>query len=400
MREEIIDLKRDGITLHGIVTIPDSHSENEKLPLLIICHGFGGDLGYEPESVYRKISDLAIEEGYMTLRFDFDGHGKSSGSMETMDLFREVLDGIEVIRYALNREDVGKIVLLGHSQGGVVASALAGLYADEIDGLILLAAAASLQDDAREGICFETKYDTDHIPEFVTVDHGRHKMGGHYFRLAKYFPIYELASHYHGRALIIQGKEDAIVRPGVAQKFTAALPGSVLVLLDHLDHALEGAGQGEMLAEIGTFLRAGRNNEDMKSRTGDVILNIHVKLDAHYEVGKYHMLPFHGEAESQYFHGTILPGGVDTQRQEGDTIYLSARYILEGTDSAGNPCRIFIENNGIDNGKDDLYTIPTMITDSPVLQPFTVCPLRGTIEPEEDGILIKITALNLHEDRA
>lgn len=266
MREEVIDIKRDGIPLHGIVTVPDSQENNEKRPILLICHGFGGDLGYEPESVYRKISDLAIEQDYMTLRFDFDGHGKSGGSMESMDLFREVLDGIEMIRYAKHRKDAGSITLLGHSQGGVVASALAGLYADEIDGLILLAAAGSLQDDAREGTCFETKYDTDHIPEFVTVDHGRHKMGGHYFRIAKYFPIYELASHFQGRTLIIQGKEDAIVRPGIAQKFAAALPGSSLLLLDHLDHGLEGKGQAEMLAKIGSFLGSSKNNEIQSRR--------------------------------------------------------------------------------------------------------------------------------------
>ena len=411
MQEETIEITRDGIKLHGIVTVPDGHKNNEKLPLLLICHGFGGDLGYESDSVYKKISDLAIGEGYMTLRFDFDGHGKSGGSMEFMDLFREVLDGIEIIRYAQHREDVDKITLLGHSQGGVVASVLAGLYADVIDGLVLLAAAASLQDDAREGICFGTKYDTDHIPEYVTVDNGRHKLGGHYFRIAKYFPIYELAAHFRGRALIIQGTEDSIVRPGVAQKFAATLTGSRLLLVDDLDHALEGAGQAKMLAEIGKFLKSGSsspadsshpadriqgtegNNETLHPQAEETILNIHVKLDGHYEVGKYRMLPFHGYAESPYFHGTILPGGVDTQRQAGNTLYLSARYILEGIDSAGNKCRIFIENTGIDNGIDDLYTIPTMVTDSPVLQRFSATPLRGTIEPDPAGLLIRIFTL-------
>ena len=53
------------------------------------------------------------------------------------------------------------------------------------------------------------------------------------------------------------------------------------------------------------------------------------------------MLLFNGDAEGSGFKGKILPGGVDTQRQlKNDPLQLSARYILEGVDSAGKYCRL------------------------------------------------------------
>ena len=44
------------------------------------------------------------------------------------------------------------------------------------------------------------------------------------------------------------------------------------------------------------------------------------------------MITFHGDAESEYFKGKILPGGVDTQRSVEGGMLLSARYMLEGID--------------------------------------------------------------------
>ena len=83
-------------------------------------------------------------------------------------------------------------------------------------------------------------------------------------------------------------------------------------------------------------------------------------------------IPFEATADGPYFTGTVLPGGVDTQRIFPDgRRELSARYILEGTDCAGNPCHIFVENNGVLHPREDGSTyfaaVPTMVTDSPVL---------------------------------
>jgi hypothetical protein len=126
------------------------------------------------------------------------------------------------------------------------------------------------------------------------------------------------------------------------------------------------------------------------------ILSIKVLLDQFIDIKGSKkdvcMILFHGEAHSEYFNGTILPGGVDTQMcDKGKNRTLSARYVLVGKDKDNNECHIFIENQGKqeDNGE-ILYTCPKIVTDSKILSWMEDIPLIGTVSGEEDCIRIKI----------
>lgn len=93
------------------------------------------------------------------------------------------------------------------------------------------------------------------------------------------------------------------------------------------------------------------------------------------------LLPFTGECTGPYFSGTILPGGVDTQRIETDgRAALSARYSLEGTDCEGRPCKLFIENTAHSCPGKDTVTHPTIRTDSEALRWLETAELTGRIE--------------------
>ena len=76
-----------------------------------------------------------------------------------------------------------------------------------------------------------------------------------------------------------------------------------------------------------------------------------------------------------------------TQKIEKDgSILLSARYMLEGTDSAGNACRVFVENQGN-------WTIgftPSVVTDSPLLAGWETASLYATADGIPEGVLIRI----------
>ncbi len=135
---------------------------------------------------------------------------------------------------------------------------------------------------------------------------------------------------------------------------------------------------------------------DISSRNGKKILELKVYLDDSLEVkgrtGQATMVIFHGEVESEWFCGKTLSNSVDTQTiWPGQPWQVSARYILEGTDKDGNPCRMFVENNGgmTDNGE-GIYTIPRILTDSAALQWLEDADLYGRVEGKEDYISIKI----------
>lgn len=98
------------------------------------------------------------------------------------------------------------------------------------------------------------------------------------------------------------------------------------------------------------------------------------------------MIPFSCEAEGNYFNGKSVADGVDTQITSANGFSLSARYMLEGTDRSGNPCRLFIENNGtsLDN------CIPKIYTDSYELAFLEKAKLTADVECVENGVVVKI----------
>ena len=99
------------------------------------------------------------------------------------------------------------------------------------------------------------------------------------------------------------------------------------------------------------------------------------------------MIPFTGTTEGPYFQGKTVGSGVDTQRiGEDGAARLSARYMLEGTDAAGNACRIYIENEG--NGQEGF--IPRIVTDSPLLKGWETAELGATVDGIPGGVLVKI----------
>ena len=108
--------------------------------------------------------------------------------------------------------------------------------------------------------------------------------------------------------------------------------------------------------------------------------------------GEVVMIPFGGTVQGEIFNGVVCPGGVDCQRVNLTGVrHMCARYMLEGTDSAGEKCHIFVDNNGWFNGMQSPFqTVPTFMTDSKTLAPsLHQNKFRGEGHPREGGVTIK-----------
>ena len=71
---------RNGHTLRGIVTLPDTEG---KVPFVVHLHGFAGSCsGYK--SMYTHLSRALAAQGIGSARFDFYGNGESDGEFEDM----------------------------------------------------------------------------------------------------------------------------------------------------------------------------------------------------------------------------------------------------------------------------------------------------------------------------
>jgi len=113
-------------------------------------------------------------------------------------------------------------------------------------------------------------------------------------------------------------------------------------------------------------------------------------LDAYDVKGKrktINMVPFTAEASGEYFTGKTMGVSVDTQTyEEGVVGKLSARYMLEGTDFTGQKCRVYIENNTMDDG----VLRPSIVTDSKALSDWEEKKLRADLEVIEGGVFIRV----------
>ncbi len=105
------------------------------------------------------------------------------------------------------------------------------------------------------------------------------------------------------------------------------------------------------------------------------------------------MINFTGTAQSEYFQGEVLPGGVDTQTQYPDGFTnLSARYMLKGVDADGRECLIYV-NNEITRDTPQGFTTPKIVTDSPLIDSLTDGELLGKIGFENGNLKIQIFAV-------
>ncbi len=235
--------KTDTISINGSVgklfSIVNRPSSKGKVPLVIICHGFSGNCR---SSFMTSLSQSITSQGMATLRFDFNGHGRSDGEFKDMTVLNEIEDLKDVIAWARKQPWVENISLVGHSQGGVVVSMVSGELGDkEIKAEVLLAAAAVLRDDALRGNTMGAIYDPWNFKgDYIELPHspeaGALLLGKNYVETAIRLPIYETAANYDGPALIVQGTHDQIVPYTYAERYNEKIRNSELKLIPDETH--------------------------------------------------------------------------------------------------------------------------------------------------------------------
>lgn len=220
--------------LYGLLALPDL-PENGKCPMVILSHGFKGNLDYP---LWPPIIEALNARGIGALRFDFNGAGKSAGEFVNMTVPNEIDDLLNVIAWVRKQPFTKNISLVGHSQGGVVSGMAAGeCGADQIANLVLMAAAAVLRDDALRGNTQGTTYDPWHLDQPWYLLAGKYKLGRAYIQTAMNLPIYETTAKYKGPALVINGMADVVVPYTYAQRYKQEMPQAELIIVPGENHS-------------------------------------------------------------------------------------------------------------------------------------------------------------------
>lgn len=222
------------------------NNTDKKTPLVIICHGFSGNCR---TPFMTNLSESIVSQGMATLRFDFNGHGRSDGEFKDMTVLNEIEDLKNVIAWAEKQPWVKDISLVGHSQGGVVVSMVSGELGDRtVKAEVLLAAAAVLRDDALRGNTMGAIYNPwDFKGDYIELPHspeaGALLLGKNYVETAIHLPIYETAANYNGPTLIVQGTHDQIVPYTYAERYHEKIKGSELKLIPDENHVFSNTSK-------------------------------------------------------------------------------------------------------------------------------------------------------------
>ncbi len=138
--------------IHGTLIHPQPDSEALQPALLIIAGSGAIDRnGNNPDqsiNLYNQLAEVISESGFVTLRYDKRGTGRSGGDYMSTGLWDLVADAKEAFRYLKEQSfvDKKKVFVIGHSEGAMLATEVA--KDEDIAGLILLSGAAETLHEA------------------------------------------------------------------------------------------------------------------------------------------------------------------------------------------------------------------------------------------------------------
>ncbi|MDY0199409.1 MAG: S9 family peptidase [Tenuifilaceae bacterium] len=113
---------RDGLTIHGYITLPKAALEGKKVPLIVNPHG--GPQGIRDSWGFNPETQLFASRGYATLQVNFrisGGYGKEFLRAGFKQIGRKAMDDVEDgVLYVLEQGwvDKDKIAIYGASHGG------------------------------------------------------------------------------------------------------------------------------------------------------------------------------------------------------------------------------------------------------------------------------------------
>ncbi len=193
MRKEVEIKTDDGFTLAGIF-VPSSGSKKG----IVFAHGMTVDKS--SEGIFVRAEPKLNELGFSTLRFDFRGHGQSSGDLTQDFTISGEMEDLKTAVKFMQDEGLEWLGLAGASFGGSIAALYAGDSPKSIQRLFL---ANPVLDYDKAFLHSTTAWA---MKTFIKLVAGRPFVD----EMQRYHPCQELKK-YHSPLLIVHGDRDGKV---------------------------------------------------------------------------------------------------------------------------------------------------------------------------------------------
>ena len=229
-------------------------------PVVLLLHGFTGTrdelaIPGTDEGVFSRTARLLAAAGYASLRVDFIGSGDSDGDFADTTFEGQIADGLAALAFLQSDPRVrgDDIAIIGWSQGGLVATALAGR--SDIPDAVALWAAVADPVTTFSGLLgadvVAAGQATGDTPLPITLPWGA-KIAlkqGFFDQMTRFMPLEEIAS-YGGPLFVAQGTLDTTVPPVAQDRLLAAHDGPEQAYTREMDHVFNVFTSPAMLDEM------------------------------------------------------------------------------------------------------------------------------------------------------
>ncbi|MGL5008950.1 MAG: alpha/beta hydrolase family protein, partial [Paracoccaceae bacterium] len=229
-------------------------------PVVLLFHGFTGARDELPvatteEGVFSRTARMLAEQGYASLRIDFRGSGESPGEFADTTFEGQIADGMAAMEWLAANPAVrgDDLAIIGWSQGGLVASAVAGRSGTP-DAVALWAAVADPAESLGGILGAEVMTAgaaTGDTPLKITLPWGAEiaLKQGYFDGIMAMDPVAEIAA-YQGSLFVAHGRLDTTVLPAAAEKFITAHEGPEELWMAEMDHVFNAFTGPETLDQM------------------------------------------------------------------------------------------------------------------------------------------------------
>lgn len=221
--------QRNGKSIYGIISYPDSSNVQGLPGIAIISHGFNGTHHFGRD-YFQTLNQL----GYAVYSFDFpcgSVHSQSDNNTMEMSVSDEKEALKEIVAYFRQQKGIDRkrVVLIGESQGGLVSALAASELKKQISHLVLIYPALCIPDN------WNARYPRmEEIPEVSEI--WGVKLGRKFMLDIRDMRPFRLIGKYRGDVLIVHGTDDRVVPLDYSIRAQHTYKHATLHIIEHAGH--------------------------------------------------------------------------------------------------------------------------------------------------------------------
>ena len=222
-----------GNNLEVLQELPD---KGDKFPTVLVVPGFGADA--HESGFFDDISDALVKNGFQTIRFSFEGTGKSEGSFLDMTLTKQIQQLKDILKYVKKDRFTNprKLGLLAQSFG--TATTVAALPFSGFKSFLFTSSVVYPYESLSKLFKRQRGFDPEGVSERQKADNTDTRIGPQFWKDLGRYNLPQQIKKLNNQILFIHGGNDRKVKVWEAEElYNAVNIRKKFQVIEKADHA-------------------------------------------------------------------------------------------------------------------------------------------------------------------